>query len=132
MVKTITGKLSPLPQQVTALEKGALVLKPGSKFSLTAPEAEKGPVKTAGEEMAAFLTAKCGDCFSPNGIPVVLELGTAPVGVKNEKEAYKLTISAEGITVTGFGASGLFYGVKTLLQLMQWDNQGCTLPAMEI
>ncbi len=132
MVKTITGKLSPLPQQVTALEKGALVLKPGSKFCLTVPEAEKGPIKTAGEEIAAFLTAKCGDCFCTDGIPVVLELGTAPAGVKNEKEAYKLTISAEGITVTGYGDSGLFYGVKTLLQLMRWDNQGCTLPAMEI
>ena len=74
--------------------------------------------------MKALLQSKCGnDCFTEDGVPVTLELGTAPAGVKNEKEAYKLTATSRGITVTGFGESGLFYGVVTLKQLMKWDNR---------
>lgn len=129
----ILKNLQPVPQQAKYLEGETLVLSSTSRFCLTAPEAEKGPVKTAGEDLKALLRSKCGqDCFAPDGLPVALELGTAPLGIKNEREAYKLTVTSEGITVTGFGESGLFYGVVTLKQLMGWDNRGCTLPALEI
>ncbi|MBO5317218.1 MAG: family 20 glycosylhydrolase [Oscillospiraceae bacterium] len=132
-MENILKSLQPLPQEAQLLEGAALVLTPGSRFWVTAPEAEKGPVLTAAQELKAFLQHHCGeDCFSPDGIPVVLELGDAPQQVKNEKEAYKLTVTEKGITVTGFGASGLFYGTVTLKQLMRWDSRGCSVPALEI
>ena len=132
-IDTIRTAIVPIPQKVTALTGAALKLIPASRFCLTAPEAEKGPVKTAGENIRAFLTAKCGeDCFAPGGIPVTLTLGTAPAEVKNAKEAYKITVDASGIQIEGYGDSGLFYGVGSFLQLCKWDNDGITIPAVEI
>ena len=132
-IEQIRTSIVPVPQKVEAGEGAALKLTPGSQFFLTAPEAEKGPVKTAGDNLKAFLTSKCGEgCFSPEGIPVTLSLGTAPAGIQNEKEAYKITVSSQGITIEGYGDSGLFYGVVSFTQLCVWDNDGCTLPALEV
>ena len=132
-IEQIRTNIVPVPQKVTAAKGGTLKLAPGSKIALTCPQAEKGPIKTAGEKIAAFLTDKCGeDCFASDGIPVVLELGTAPAEVKNEKEGYRITINAEGITITGFGDSGLFYGVISFTQLCKWDCKGIIIPAVEI
>ena len=62
---SIRTSIVPIPQKVTAGKGEDLKLTPSSKFCLHAPEAEKGPVKTAGENIRAFLTAKCGaDCFA--------------------------------------------------------------------
>lgn len=132
-VEEIKSLILPVPQQVTALNAQPLVLTVGSKFCLTAPGAEGGPAKTAEETMRAFLTQKCGeDCFDPKGLPVVLELGAAPTEVKNEKEAYRIKVSADGITITGFGETGLFYGVISLRQMCRWNNRSAVIPAVEV
>ena len=132
-IEQIRNSIVPVPQKVTAAEGDPLKLVSTSKFRLTAPEAEKGPVKTAGEKLKAFLQAKCGpDCFAAGGIPVTLRLSAAPAEVKNGKEAYRITVCAQGITIEGFGESGLFYGVVSFTQLCLWDNRGCTLPAVEV
>ena len=132
-MKAIGASIVPVPQKVEAGEGQPLKLTSSSKFCLTAPEAEKGPVKTAVDNIKTFLTAKCGaDCFAPEGIPVTLSLGAAPEGVKNEKEAYSISVSAEGITIEGYGASGLFYGVGSFLQLCIWDSTGAEIPAVKI
>lgn len=132
-IETIRTNIVPVPQQVCAGTGAPLTLLPTSKFRLTAPEAQKGPIKTAAEKIIVFLQEKCGcDCFSPEGIHVTLSLGTAPAEVKNAKEAYKITVSAEGIAIEGYGDSGLFYGVVSFTQLCIWDNTGCTLPAVEV
>ena len=126
--KDIKTRLCPVPQQVTMLEGAALQLTKDSKFKLTVPEAEKGPVKTAATDMKNYLQTHFGEaCFADDGIAVTLELGEAPQGVKNAKEAFRLTVNADGITVTGFGDSGLYYGVGALrsLDLTQ-------MPAVEI
>lgn len=130
---SIATSIVPVPQRVTAGKGEGLKLTASSKFRLTAPEAEKGPVKTAGENIRAFLTAKCGaDCFAEDGIAVTLTLGTAPEEVKNADEAYKITVDASGIAIEGYGASGLFYGVGSFMQLCRWDNTGVELPALEV
>lgn len=126
--KDLKTQLCPVPQQITMLEGAALQLTKDSKFNLSFPEAEQGPVKTAVADMKKYLQTQFGEnCFSEAGIPVTLELGEAPQGVKNEKEAFCITVTADGITVTGFGPSGLYYGVGALrsLDLTQ-------LPAVEI
>jgi len=132
-LEQIRVNIVPVPQKVTEGVGAALKLLPTSKFKLTAPAAEKGPVKTAGEEMAAFLKAKCGeDCFADDGAPVTLELGAAPAEVKNPEEGYRIVVNAEGVTITGFGAAGLFYGVGSFKQLCKWDSCGVEIPAVEI
>jgi len=129
-LKTI---IHPIPQKVTALEGNALVLTHSSRFALTFPEAKKGPVKTAGEKISEYLKSKCGEaCLDSNGISVKLELGKAPEGIANEAEAYRLTVNGDGIVLTGFGESGLFYGVLTLIQILEFDSFGCAVPAVEI
>lgn len=129
-IKTL---IQPVPQQLTALSGEGLKLTSNSKFCVTAPAAEKGPAKTAVEDLKVFLAAKCGeDCFAPDGVPVTLELGTAPAGVKNEKEAYRIRVNAEGVSITGFGESGLFYGVGSFKQMCKWDNRGAAIPAVEV
>ena len=132
-LEDIKAIIHPVPQKVTELEGKPLVLTHTAKFNLTAPAAEKGPVKTAGEDMKAFLIAKCGeDCFAADGVPVTLKLGTAPEGIVCENEAYRLTVNEAGITVEGFGESGLYYGVLSAKQLLRFDNNGCTVPAVEV
>lgn len=128
-VNDIRTQLCPVPQQLTALEGAPLRLTTESKFYLSVPSAEKGPVKTAAADMKAYLTAQFGEnCFDDAGIPVKLELGEAPAEVKNPKEAFRLTVTAQGITVTGFGESGLYYGVGALCRLLRAED----FPAMQI
>ena len=132
-IEEIKNFIHPIPQKVEAGKGEALVLTASSKFCFSAPVAEKGPAKTAVADMKAFLISKCGeDCFAEDGIPVTLELGEAPAGIVCEKEAYKLTADATGIRITGFGESGLFYGVVSAKQLLRFDNRGCTVPAVEV
>ncbi len=132
-VDDIKNLIHPIPQKVSAVDGAPLVLTPSSKFNLSAPTAEKGPIKTAVADITAFLTSKCGEnCLRADGIPVTLELGTAPDGIVCEDEAYRLVINADGITITGFGPSGLYYGVISAKQLLRFDSQGCTVPAVEV
>ena len=132
-LQNIRSRIVPVPQKLEALDGKGLTLTPRSKFHLSAPTAEKGPVKTAGEKITAFFQEKCGsDCFCDDGIPVTLELGNAPAGIKNETEGYRLTVTNQSVIITGFGPSGLFYGVVTFTQLCKWDTQGAQLPALEI
>lgn len=132
-IQDIRTNIVPVPQKVSAVQGDAMKLTSSSKFCLSFPAAEKGPVKTAGEMMAAFLKSKCGDdCLCDSGIPVTLSLGNAPKEVKNEKEAYRIALDARGITIEGYGESGLFYGVSSFTQLCVWDNTGAELPAVEV
>ena len=132
-IDQIRQQIHPVPQKITAMEGTALKLIPSSKIALTAPEAEKGPVKTAVGNMKAYLTSKLGkDCFAADGIAITLKLAEKPAEVKSETEGYRITVNAEGITIEGFGASGLFYGVVTFKQLCQWNSDGAEILAMEL
>lgn len=132
-VEQIKSLIVPIPQQINALDGASLTLTGNSRFRFSAPTADKGPAKTAEEEMRALLTEKCGaDRFAADGIPVTLELGAAPNGVKNEKEAYRIQIRNQGVSITGFGENGLLYGVVSFKQICQWDVNGCEIPALSI
>jgi hexosaminidase len=80
-----------------------------------------------------------------SGLPVkingtgtkTIRLQTAAVQVNGiSKEAYKLTISADGITITGSDAAGVFYGIqslKALIPLVAYSKKGSfSLPVMSI
>ena len=108
-IEELKSIIHPVPQKVTAGKGEALKLIPSSKVALSAPEADKGPIKTAGEDIKAYLTEKLGtDCFAEDGIAVTLKLSEKPAEVKSENEGYRITVNADGITIEGFGASGLY------------------------
>ena len=53
-----------------------------------------------------------------NAIVLNVKLGSNP-------EAYRLTVSPDGIKITGSGESGLYYGTRTLLQLIDNGQVEC-------
>jgi len=132
--KELCSRILPIPRKAYPLEGAPLSLSLGGKIFLSAPAADNGPAKTAVSDLTAWLTGHLGkDCFSYEGFPVTLDLGTAPAEMDaNAEEGYRLTVTADGITVTGFGERGLLYGVLTLTQLAVWENGKLELPAMEI
>lgn len=126
-------RIVPVPKKAALTDGASLTLAYGTKLHLTAPKAENGPIKTAAEQLQAFFAGHCGpDCFAEDGLPVTLALGQAPEEAVNAQEGYRLQVSADGITVTGFGESGLYYGVITFQQLCVWENSTLTLPALEV
>ena len=132
-IDEIRVNIQPVPQKVTSLAGQPLKLIPTAKFNLTAPTAEKGPVQVAGETIRAFLQKHCGeDCFDADGVAVTLELGEAPAEVKNAKEAYRICVCADGVKITGFGETGLYYGVLSFTQICKWGSQGAEIPAVEV
>jgi hypothetical protein len=133
-IEDVRVNIQPIPQQVKAGRGKGLKLSTSSTFCLTAPEADQGPVKTAREELVKFLTHSCGeDCFAEKGIAITLELSDeAPKKMKRPEEGYRLTVKSGGVTITGFGASGLYYGVHSFMQICKWDHQGAVLPAVEV
>lgn len=133
-IEDVRVNIQPVPQQVKAGRGKGLKLSTSSTFCLTAPEADQGPVKTAREELVKFLTHSCGkDCFAEKGIAITLELSDeAPKKMKRPEEGYRLTVKSGGVTITGFGASGLYYGVHSFMQICKWDHQGAVLPAVEV
>ena len=45
------------------------------------------------------------------------------------KQAYRITLSANNITITANASAGLFYGTQTLLQLLNVSNGSATFPS---
>ena len=132
-LEDIRVNIQPVPQKVTAGKGGSLKLTSASKFCFTAPRSVKGPAATAVEDMNSYLESKCGSaCYSDDGIAVTLKLAKPPKTVKSENEGYRIVINADGITITGYGESGLYYGVTSFKQMSKWDSMGVELPAVEV
>jgi hypothetical protein len=50
----------------------------------------------------------------------------------DSREAYRLTIGAHGVEITGRSSAAIYYGVQTLLQLAQSRGESATLPDVTI
>lgn len=109
----------PIPQQAKMLQGESVCY--DSDFQITAPEAPFGPVHTAKEKIHKLCDGKTGE-------KVTVTLQVEP-GEMDNREGYRLTVEKGNITITGFGESGLLYGVITLEQLFA---KNASLPAMEI
>lgn len=71
-------------------------------------------------------------CTADGDVVIRLCVGEAPAEAVNADQGYKLVVADNAITVTGFGAAGLYYGVVTLCQMLVIEDNVLTLPAMEI
>lgn len=131
--EALRTRVVPIPKKLEKGDGQALVLTPNSKFRIAAPSAEFGPIKGATEKLTAYLTKYCGqDCFAEDGLPVKLTLGETPTEAAGAEGGYRLCISAQGVEITGFDATGVLYGVITFTQLLSWDAEGAHLPALTV
>lgn len=100
----------PLPQSLTQQE-GQFTLSSSTTLAATTPEA-----KTIAEFFANKLKTATGYSIG------VGETGNIQLGINPEldtnDEGYTLDVTAQGVTVTGKTAQGLFYGMQTFLQLL--------------
>ena len=131
--KAIVARIVPCPKQVDFPEKEGLKLTNKSVFALTVPTTESKVAENAAKKLSDYLTDHCGEaCFAPNGIAVKLALEQPREDIPNGSEAYSLSVSGEGIAITGYGEVGLMYGVVTFCQLWRWNSLDAFLPAIEI
>ena len=76
---------------------------------------------------------------SLHAIKLIVKSGSVQIGAATdtnrtelEKQAYKLYLTANEITVTANGPQGLYYGVQTFLQLLRPQKENLSLPEGEI
>ncbi|HEY4387411.1 MAG TPA: glycoside hydrolase family 20 zincin-like fold domain-containing protein, partial [Ktedonobacteraceae bacterium] len=72
-----------------------------------------------------------GDATPGNPEPALITLEITPGGQDISPEAYKLSTADHKIQIEASGASGLFYGIQTLLQLAE-PSLGKEVPCVEI
>ena len=82
------------------------------------------PVADAGASTAAVMLNRTGD---PDPLPKADER-TGP----DAREAYTLTVTPRGAEIRARSSAGIYYGVQTLLQMVEGSGGAAALPAVEI
>lgn len=125
----VVNRIVPIPKEVTRVD-GELVIRKGTKVSVSAPKAAFGPIKTASERISKLFS----DCDVGQGgeITVTLTIDPSQSAADVSEEGYLLTVTAQTVDIVGFSEQGLLYGVITLQQLCRWENGHCTVPAMTV
>jgi hexosaminidase len=99
-----------------------------------------GPEDIAFRTLTSGLEAEYGlrlpvNAKTSNTLRLAVRPGAVQTGLAGEREgqAYRLTVTKDAVEVVGNDRAGLFYGVQTLLQLLEGDGrQPLTLPLGEI
>lgn len=111
----------PIPQKMT--RSGGSVTVPALKLI----GAKDAPTMNALKSMFAL---------SPNGLPVQMSIikgSKKPAGnIPQKAGAYSLSVTPQGIRMTGYDDEGLFYAAQTLLQLAEKTPSGVTIPQVEV
>jgi hypothetical protein len=133
--------LLPRPQQVQ-YETGALPLRGLSICFAASPAAED---RFAAEQLAARLSA-----ITQTQVPIRKTKASGPAILLNRtgtgaalpgdkestgpdsREAYSLQVTPKGAEIRAASSAGLFYGVQTLLQMVEGSGREASLPAAEV
>ena len=67
---------------------------------------------------------------TPNGVAIGATTDTDKPAIT--EQAYRMELAPERITITGNSATGVFYGVQTLVQLLKLQNGALWLPECQI
>lgn len=121
----------PYPQSVHLAEDSYDI--PEQINIITDHNADKADLFTAGllqEELREKwgLAATISHSSHPLSIKLTRQMG----GRQVPDEGYLLSIGRDGIVLRASGGSGLFYGVQTLLQLVQQKSSGAYIHGMQI
>ena len=107
---------------------------------------ELGPGVKSGDMAVESLNAQLQERFhlklegaATGVVHLAVRLDAIKVGAATDsdkaalaEQAYRMDLTASGITITGNTATGLFYGVQTLIQLLKPGNGTLWLPEGEI
>ncbi len=130
-------RIIPIPRSYTKLPGDPVVLgvpgKAGFRLIRTI-DSGSGILSTAAallcEKLRGLLNVCPEEAAGP--VPITLTLADAPQGVCNSEQGYALRIEGDGVTVTGFGETGLLYGVVTLVQCLELRGGELLLEPCEI
>lgn len=121
VISTAHLNLTPHPQYVN-LKGGELDLSKGLRFTTNLTDSLSTDLKEYLSEWVVFDEASLSK----------LELTIAP-GFSSNKEGYLLLIDNNGITIKASNFAGVFYGVQTLSQLLEYNSNNATsVPYIEI
>lgn len=112
--------INPTPQKLT--------LDPaGKRYTLPATSKINDRQKKFAADIAAIV---------PGGIDLTIDFGkkaARKAGVELRPEAYALSITPKGVTITGYDARGAFYGLQTLRQILNSETAADgSLPCLTI
>jgi len=123
-------RISPSPQIVSFLSDHTICI--GDRV-LSSVSNNHPVIKTAIKTLSYFLTQRiCRPCGNP-GVPVRLELSDQPPAeMEHPDQGYELIATHDRITITGFGPSGLYYGVLSLIQMAERQGADLYIPNIRI
>ena len=135
---TMKSRIIPIPREYTALESAPVMLgcpgRAGFRIVNETNPAGSAVLATADRLLKDTLGRLLN--VSPEeargDVTVTLRLDRAPEGVSNAEQGYRIDIGGQAVTVTGFGDSGLYYGVVTLTQCMALEDNRLALEACRI
>jgi hypothetical protein len=123
--------LIPYPQQVTPGGQDFLI--PDDLTVVLDPDASDADRFAAEEFISLLKTGKniTAHIGKPGSTPVLVLTRKKSTGIKN-KEGYQIITERDALTIRASGEAGLFYGVQTVLQLIQKNGTGYRIPGVEI
>ena len=129
--------IKPVPQ---FLRPGTRMVRLGAigcpDFQICAPELSGSLALSALEYLSRELSAAANCCAktAKGSLPISLSVSTeVPAEVKaNPDQAYLLEVTPEAIRITGYGEPGLYFGVTTLLQILECENNTLSVPEATI
>jgi hypothetical protein len=129
--------ISPIPKKFEILDGNDVVLGiPGKAFyRIEVTINEQGElIDSAVNLLRDTLSTKLNVCpsFNDGDVTITLSVTDAPETVSNPKQAYSIVVDNNSISVTGYGAPGLYYGVVTLTQCLRLEENVLRLPSMKI
>lgn len=118
--------LIPMPRSVE-YHRGAFTLSPETRFYTQLSPEGKQALASYLEGTALGQVAFADEATGSNGI----ELALCDTTLVPHAEGYRLEIGKKGVRLSASTETGLFYGVQTLLQLLN-NGDGKSLPAVTI
>ncbi len=135
---SMKDRIVPVPQKYTRLPGDAVVLGVPGKANFrivnetcTACSAVCASAEKLLREKLGGLLGVC-TCSADGEIVITLKIMAAPEGILNSAQGYSLLVTDRAVTVTGFGAEGLYYGVVTLTQCIALENGEAALEPCDI
>ena len=123
-------RVVPLPQEITEKSGSDFVL--NAETQIVYPK-DNAVMKRNAEFLAEYIKEKTNLVLTTTTEECSKAITLAIGDVCENKEGYKLTVTADGITITGASEAGVFYGIQTLRKSLPVVEDGkVVLPAVEI
>ena len=123
--------LIPYPQKVELTGKGFIL---GERLNIYIDQDATPEDRFTAEELNRLLQEQfhIHGKISPGGSGKGVQLSRTGMDEGMDEQAYHISVSAHHITINANGASGLFYGMQTLVQLIQKEEGKLYIPGMEM